>query len=188
MSNVVNVMNETASEQADKGRFLSLTALEKWFRRSLGFAAALVMFVMMMITFVDVLGRDLFASPLPGGFEITEFLLASLIFLGLPLITAEAGHVEVDLLSSITPEWLKPIQTVFIGLINIIAFGVLTWMMWKFAIRTYQYEDTTAVLEIPYYGLTFLMAVTCTVATAILIILLVTRRKRLYQPEDEYQA
>jgi len=162
--------------------------IEQWFNRLLGFSAALVMFTMMLVTFVDVVGRDLLASPLPGGFEITEFLLASLIFLGLPLVTAEAGHVEVDLLDSVIPRWFKPIQNVIISLVNIIALGTLSWLMWQFAIRTYKYNDTTAVLEIPYAGLTFLMASCCTLAALALLVMLLTGRSRLTSNDNDYQT
>ena len=164
------------------------SAPERWFRRTLGFAAALVMFTMMMVTFVDVIGRDFFDFPLPGGFEVTELLLASLIFLGLPLVTAEAGHVDVDLMDNLIPRWLKPVQNLLIKLVNITAFSILTGLMWQFAIRTYQYQDTTAILQIPYAGLTFLMAITCTLATLALVAMLLTGRKQLIKPDDEHQA
>ena len=159
----------------------------RWLGYLLGFTAALVMFTMMMVTFVDVVGRS-FDFPLPGGFEITEFLLASLIFLGLPLVTAEGGHVEVDLLDSVIPRWFKSFQNLLISLVNIGAIGLLSWLMWQFALRTYRYNDTTSVLEIPYAGLTFLMAVCCTLATIALIIMLLTGRTRLTNTDNEYQT
>lgn len=177
-------MTEVSSEALDEPRG---AVIGRWLNRLLGFTAALVMFTMMMVTFVDVVGRG-FDYPLPGGFEITEFLLASLIFLGLPLVTAEASHVEVDLLDSMTPHWFKQFQTVFIGIINVGAIGLLSWLMWQFAFRTYKYNDTTAVLEIPYAGLTFLMAICCTLATLALVVMLFTGRTRLTNKDNEYQA
>lgn len=142
-----------------------VNSLEFLFERVLAYTAALVMFVMMLVTLVDVIGRDLFSAPLPGGFEITELLLASLIFLGLPMVTAENAHVDVDLLDSTVPQFLKPLQSYLIGLINLAAFAVLSWMLWKFALRTYRYEDTTAILEIPFAGLVFLMAACSSLST-----------------------
>jgi len=156
-------------------------ALEFLFERVLAYTAAFVMFVMMLVTLVDVVGRDLFSAPLPGGFEVTELLLAALIFLGLPMVTAENAHVDVDLLDSTVPEFLKPLQNIVIGLVNVIAFGVLSWMLWKFALRTYRYEDTTAILEIPFAGLVFLMAICCTLSTIALVwMLLFKRGKKLF--------
>lgn len=177
-------MSQVSSVNTDEPRG---AVIGQWLNRLLGFTAALVMFTMMMVTFVDVVGRG-FDHPVPGGFEITEFLLASLIFLGLPLVTAEGGHVEVDLLDSVIPNWFKSFQRVLIGLVNIGAIGLLSYLMWQFAFRTYKYNDTTAVLEIPYAGLTFLMAVCCTLATLALIVMLFTSRSRLTNKDNEYQA
>ncbi len=165
-----------------------LSALEFLYERVLAYIAAMAMFLMMMITLVDVVGRDMFSFPLPGGFEITEFLLATLIFLGLPMVTAANGHVDVDLLDSSVPAFLKPLQTIIICLVNTIAFGVLSWMLWKLAIRTYNYQDTTAILEIPFTGLVVLMASCCTLATAALVMMLFVRRgKKLFHSKTKQE-
>lgn len=159
-----------------------VTVLEFLYERVLAYLAAAAMFAMMTLTFVDVVGRYLFSSPLGGGFEITEFLLATLIFLGLPMVTAANGHIDVDLLDSAIPDWLKPIQNIVICLVNILAFGVLSWMLWRLALRSYEYQDTTAILEIPFAGLVLLMALCCALSTITLVIMLfLTRGKNLFQ-------
>ncbi len=146
------------------------SALEFLFERTVATFAALMMFCMMLVTFFDVIGRYIFNSPIPGGFEITELLLASIIFLGLPMVTADNGHVNVDLLDSVIPKWLKSIQNKLINVLSVFAFGVMAWMLWQFAMRTYQYQDTTSVLEIPYAGLVFLMAISTSFTTLILVV------------------
>lgn len=133
--------------------------------RILAYLAAGLLFCMMLVTFIDVVGRYLFDAPLPGGFEVTELMLAALIFLGLPLLTAADGHVTVDLFDTLIPRWLRPLQAYIVSLVTIFAFAVLTWKMWQYAIRTYGYADTTAVLQIPYAPLVFLMAVMATLTT-----------------------
>jgi len=42
---------------------------------------------MMVLTFVDVVGRYLLNRPLRGAFELTELGLVVLIFAGLPLVS-----------------------------------------------------------------------------------------------------
>ena len=51
---------------------------------------------MMMITAVDVAGRYLFNKPLAGGFELTEMMLAALIYCGLPLVSKRREHIVID--------------------------------------------------------------------------------------------
>ena len=88
---------------------------------ALGYFAAVVLFCLMMLTCVDVVGRYFFSKPVPGGFEITEMLLAALIFAGLPLVTLRDDHVTVDLLDPVTPDWLLRIQHVVACLIGFAA-------------------------------------------------------------------
>lgn len=142
----------------------------KLFRQTFGIAAALTLFSMMLITFVDVVGRTFLSQTLPGGFELTELMLAALIFLALPLVTIENAHVEVDLMDSFVPQRLRKLQNIFIRLVNLTALGVLSWMMLKLTLRLHSYEDTTAILEVPLYWLTAIMTLTCALSTLSLLV------------------
>src|SRR3546814_20860011 len=62
-----------------------------------GFAAT-ILFCLMVCTFVDVVGRYVFISPLPGALELTEIMMASLIFTILPVVSARSDHITVDML------------------------------------------------------------------------------------------
>lgn len=130
--------------------------------------SAIAMFTMMALTLVDVLGRYLFSAPVTGAYEITELLLAAVIFLGLPLVTADDQHIAVDLLDSVMSEWARAIQSWFLDVSKIAAFGIFSWILWDKAFKVMRYHDTTAVLDIPYFWLGFLMAITTTFATLIL--------------------
>ena len=55
-----------------------------------------VLFVMMMLTAVDVVGRYVLNRPVAGGFEITEMMLAALIYCGLPLVSQRREHIVID--------------------------------------------------------------------------------------------
>ena len=52
---------------------------------------------MVLLTFIDVIGRRLFGTPLYGAHDATEHLMAIMVFCGLPLLTAARGHLAVDL-------------------------------------------------------------------------------------------
>lgn len=138
--------------------------------------AATVMFLMMALTLVDVLGRYLFSAPVTGAFEVTELMLAAVIFLGLPLITAEGGHIAVDILDSALSDRVRAVQYWLVGTINVLAFGIFAWMLWEHAFKVLRYEDTTAVLQIPYAWLAFLMAITVSVSALTLFIKLLFDR------------
>ena len=77
-----------------------------------GVLAAVLLFCLMALTCADVIGRYFLGTPIYGAFEMTEMLLAALIFAGLPLVTLRNDHVTVDLLDPVMPDWLLRIQHV----------------------------------------------------------------------------
>ncbi len=68
-----------------------------WVFTPLKLVAAAAIFAMSVLTFVDVLGRYFFASPIPGTFEIIGLLLGVVAFTGLPLVSSDQTHITVDL-------------------------------------------------------------------------------------------
>ena len=56
---------------------------------------------MMVLTFLDVVGRYLFNRPLRGAFELTELGLVVLIFAGLPLVSHANEHVTMDFIDKL---------------------------------------------------------------------------------------
>ena len=131
---------------------------ERWLDRLLGGLAALILFAMMALTAVDVVGRYIFDAPVPGGFEITELMMASLIFAGLPLVTMRSEHVTIDMLDFLIPATVRRWQVGFLNLIFGLSFGVISWRLWLKAAQTVNYGDVTATLQIPMAPFVFFMA------------------------------
>jgi hypothetical protein len=72
-----------------------------WLDRVLGAAAAILLFCLMALTTADVIGRYIFNWPLRGAFELTELLLLTLIFAGLPLASRADEHVTLDFIDMV---------------------------------------------------------------------------------------
>lgn len=53
--------------------------------------------LMVVLTFLDVIGRRLFSMPIYGAHDLTEHLMVVVVLSGLPLLTARHGHLSVDL-------------------------------------------------------------------------------------------
>lgn len=139
-------------------------------KKLLSGVAAIIMFMMMALTLTDVLGRYLFSTPIKGAFELTEIMLAAVIFLGLPIVTAANDHISVDIIDSFLSDRIKKIQCFFISVINISAFVIFSWILWNHAFKLFNYGDSSSILKIPYSWLAFLMSITTTYATLILIV------------------
>jgi TRAP-type C4-dicarboxylate transport system permease small subunit len=129
-----------------------------WLDRVLGAAAAVLLFVLMMITTVDVIGRYIFNWPLRGGFELTELLLLTLIFAGLPLVSRADEHVTLDFIDNLLGERGRRLLRRLVDLVcGLIILG-LAWRVWIKAGKIAGYGDTTDVLLIPVAPFVYLMA------------------------------
>jgi TRAP-type C4-dicarboxylate transport system permease small subunit len=113
----------------------------------------------MLITTADVFGRYLFASPLPGAFEITQILLAATIFAGLPIVTLKQEHVTVTIASDRLPASLRRVHAALASLVGALVLATVAWRLAGQAARLASYGDTTSLLRIPLSPLAWMMAV-----------------------------
>ncbi len=145
---------------------------------ALGMFAAAVLFAMMVLTCVDVIGRYFLARPVFGAFELTEMLLAALIFAGLPLVTLRNEHVTVDLLDSITPDWVFRIQHIVACAVGLLSTGYLAWRLWLRAVSLDNAGETTSQLKFKLAYLTYTMSVLMALTAVALLVLAFRRPQR----------
>ena len=139
---------------------------------ALGYVAAALMFCLMLLTCVDVVGRYFFNKPVTGGFELTEMLLASLIFAGLPLVTLRGDHITVDLFDPVTPDWLFRIQHALASLIGAACTGYLAWCLWLRALALDRAGETTSQLQFKIAWLAYAMALLMALTAVALVVTL----------------
>ena len=133
----------------------------KWERRAdavLGIAASVILFLMMLLTFVDVVARYLFNFPLRGGFEVTELMLLVLIFAGLPLVSHADEHVTMDFIDRVLPEGGRRFVVRAVHALCAAVMFFLTWQVWIKAGKIAGYGDTTDVLKITVGPFIYFMA------------------------------
>ena len=133
----------------------------RWERRAdavLGIAASALLFAMMCLTFVDVVARYLFNSPIRGGFEMTELTLLVLIFAGLPLVSHGDEHVTMDFIDRMLPPRAVDLLVRAVHALVAAMFFFLTWQMLIKAARIAGYGDTTDVLRITVGPFVYFMA------------------------------
>jgi TRAP-type C4-dicarboxylate transport system permease small subunit len=86
---------------------------------------------MVALTFADVVGRRLFNTSVFGANDLTEHLMAMIIFCGLPLLTAHRGHLSIDLLD---PWLLKAQWRAWHKLVDVLIASVLGMIAQQFAV------------------------------------------------------
>ena len=71
------------------------------FRAAIETLIACLLAGMVALTFADVIGRRLFGAPIYGAHDITEHLMALVVFTGLPIVTIGGAHLTIDLLDRV---------------------------------------------------------------------------------------
>jgi TRAP-type transport system small permease protein len=132
-----------------------------------GTLAALALFAIMALTLVDVAGRKLLSSSLPGSLELTEILMVVVIFASLPLVSLHGEHVAFDSLD----RWLHPrvrrLQHTVMEALCAAAMVGIAWLMWVKAGQMLSYGDVTAQLKLPVGAFVYVMSVLCGLAGAV---------------------
>lgn len=138
--------------------------------KAVGVGACVVLFLMMMLTAVDVAGRDLFGLPIPGGSELTELAMVITIFLLYPRLAYRNLHISIDLLDGIMNDVMRRLQYVVANLLGAFLFGAITWRISVMAARAAQDHDITPNLQVPLtYVFWFMVLMSAFTAIAFLM-------------------
>lgn len=120
--------------------------------------SALLMIIMFLVT-VDVVGRYFFNKPLLGVLEISEFLLAGAVLLGMGYTQFLHGHVMAEVvydhLSAKTQARLK----VFHFVLGICLFTLVAWQSGVLAVEAWQNKLASDVLRIPAWPFRFFVPI-----------------------------
>ncbi|MFQ5953772.1 MAG: TRAP transporter small permease [Kiloniellales bacterium] len=121
-------------------------------------AGAFVLAAMMVMTFLDVVGRYAFNSPIVGIVEMTELCMGLIIFLGLAYTTWAGGHVAVDLVTSrLSGPWRRRLEAVA-NVASTLLVTLMSWQLWLIAADTVSDNLLTQVWELPIYPVAYVMA------------------------------
>ena len=130
-------------------------------------------FLMMAITFIDVVGRYGFSAPIPGGFELIEFLMPLSIFAGLPIITRRRAHIVVSILD----RWFRgaagDVRRLVVDASSLAVVAFIAERMWSQGEGLAEARIESGYLEWPVapaaYAISALGAVTCVVLLLMLV-------------------
>lgn len=103
--------------------------LQRLLDYGLGGCCSLLLAGLVGLTVVDVIGRYWFSAPVTGAFELTQLMLAALVFAALPLTTLAGEHVEVDMAYGLAPAPIKAAMRLFGALLSAGVLGAIAWRL-----------------------------------------------------------
>jgi len=118
-----------------------------------------ILLLMMFLTVGDVLGRYFFAMPIPGTFEVTNFMLALIVFLTLGYTLVRKGHISIDLIICRYSPRTQGIIDSITYLASLILFCLVIWQTVVHARRLYLGNNVSGILSWPIYPFVIVAAI-----------------------------
>jgi len=110
---------------------------------------------LMIITAVDVVGRDVFNHPIPGTVELSQYMLAVFILLGLAYTHQVKAHVAVSIFTSHLNDRGQLILNIITTLLCLFISFIIAWQGWVVGIEERAVSD---MLRVPQYPFRLLVA------------------------------
>ncbi len=121
----------------------------RWLRLATAVLCGAFLVALTLVTVADVIGRYLLSSPLPGAAEYTEILLMAIVFMGLPAVCLDDGHISVDLLTASLKGMAAKVQLNLGRLLVSVVLGLVSWQLWKHGAQLESYNEVTVYLRKP---------------------------------------
>ena len=111
---------------------------------------------LMLLTVGDVTGRSFFNKPIPGTFELSEYMLAGIVLLGAAYTQQVKGHVRVDFL---TGRCFPRTRSVLQAVTTLAGLLIIAIMVWQGYLEGIHEKAVSDQLRVPQWPFKLLVAV-----------------------------
>src|SRR4030042_4473398 len=122
----------------------------------LHWVALFVLLLLMFLTVGDVVGRYMVGfipgfGPIPGTFELTEFMLAITVLTAIGYTQGKGEHISIDMFITKFSPRVRAIIDSVTNFLSLAMFALVTWQPIKYAQLLYESHDVSGVLRLPVY-------------------------------------
>jgi len=149
----------------------------KKFEGAIKVISALFMFGLVLITFVDVIGRK-FGYPLAFAFEFTQVAVALMFYTTLPLVALRRENVFVDLLPlPKNKRWEAAVEAaIFLFCAFIVVFGA--YQLWQHGVSLERFRTVMMFTRWPIAPFVYFMSVAASVTAIVFLHMCVGKIKK----------
>lgn len=144
-------------------------ALDRWVLRPVEVLVALLIFAIMALTVVDVVGRYGFNAPVQGSIEAIELMLGVLVYMAIPLASARAEHIRIDLLDYLLGPEAQRVQRLIGSAASAVVMAFLAWRLFERGAQFAQFRDTSSHLGVPLAPVAWVMALLAAVTVLVVL-------------------
>lgn len=151
----------------------ALSAVDRFFFKIesfMGFIGGVVIFLIVMISTVNILGRWLFNMPVNGYIDWIEQFMAFFAFLGIAYTQREGGHIRMDMVVSKLKGRVFYVTELFTTTIILFLTLVLIYGSSLHFLRAYNLGDTSLDIDLPTWPAKLVVPVALTFLALRLII------------------
>ena len=105
---------------------------------------------MMLLTTTDVVGRAIWSRPIYGTVELSSYMLAVFLLLGVAYTHQVKGHVRVSMLTSRLPGRANLALDLVTILLSMFIIGLLAWQGWVVGMEERAVSDMLRVPQRPF--------------------------------------
>ena len=132
--------------------------------------AQVILVLMVLLTVTDVCLRYVFNSPIVGSYELTEFMMAVLVFASVGFTQSVKDHVSVDLVVTKLPDRVWALLEAITCLLAFGLFGLAAWRNVLHAGTTWERHDVSAELFIPVSPFVLFVALGLAMLSLVLLV------------------
>jgi TRAP-type C4-dicarboxylate transport system permease small subunit len=141
--------------------------------------AGVALTAMLVISVADVIGNKIFHHPIQGTTDYVSFLAVITIIFSLSYSLIEKAHVQIDLFLNKLPRRVKAIFEIFIALLSLTLFVLLTWFSVRYGIRLQKNNELSMTQRIPVFPFAYAVAFACLPACLYLFLEVLRAIKKL---------
>ena len=137
--------------------------------------------LLMFLIAVDVIGRYVLNHPVPGGYELTEYLMAIFVPLCIAICADHKTHVGVDMVvEKFSSETQAKIDAVTL-LITVVLVAIMAWQCCVAVPESYTSGLKSAVLQIPVYPSVLFVAIGALALTLFIFVHFLDTLKKVFK-------
>jgi len=132
--------------------------------------AATALFLLMAMTFTDVVLRSTISNPLESATELTRIFMAVVVFASMPVISWKGTHIIVDLMDPLFNRVMARLRDITIDLV---CGTLLFWpaiRVFQLAERSRSYGDVSEYIHFPQYLIGWFIAFFTTVTATTFVV------------------
>lgn len=101
--------------------------------KALEAVASVILLAMMVIVTTEVFLRYVLKTSLRWSFEMTDYMMIAVVFLGAAYVQAEKQHIRMDLMITRLTGRVRTVLEIVSPVLGLIMFSLITWKGWQLA-------------------------------------------------------